>query len=204
MKKIIVALVTLNIAAFVAAAPTFKSTQAALDEISEMYNATLQEPNIYDQKVSFNRLIRLGEKLNTYIMSKQGLLAGKKSSRKSGNQGDCRIPNEVGLNWANLGISSEGELRRCTNLFDIWDLYLYPQSTQLINKLMNDVKIRKNVQEKHNFFKHDAAFKVLLDQIKKIREESIVSDKKKVADIMIFFIEQNRELVDKAMEDRKK
>lgn len=202
MKKILVALATFNIVAL--AAPTFNSSQAALDEISAMYDAILQEPNIYDQKVSFNRLIHLGEKLNTYILSKQGILAARKSSRKGGKQGDCIVPNEVGLNWANLGISSEGELRRCTNLFDIWDLYLYPQSTELINKLMNDVKIRKNVQEKHNFYKHDAAFKVLLDQIKKIRVESIIPDKKKIADIMIFFIEQNRELVEKAMEDRKK
>lgn len=200
MKKIItITLITLATATH--AAPGFKSTQDAMNAIFNAFNPLLQTPNIFDQKVSFGELAELGAQLNTHIMKKQGILVGSKSKRDRFRflQGDCDVPNNT-IHFKDINF------KRCTNLFDFWDLYVYPQFTQLINRIMNYTKVARitGSADKYPFYEEINIFDgLLLPHIKKIRDDSILADKKKVADIMIFFIEHIIELINKAVEDIK-
>jgi len=180
-----VAITTLCIVVSTRAATDFKSTMDVINTISATFKPVLQAPNLYDRTVNLNELVKLSDDLTTYIMKKQGPLNGKKSPRKGNFQGTCAL-NGSGI-------------FQCDNIFDLWDVYLFDEFTRLIN----DIKEERLTGNKHGAgFKklgwHLMAFENITKQLEKIYANSIRSDKKKLADIMLFFTEQNIELIKKA------
>jgi hypothetical protein len=162
----------------------FKSTQDALDAIFNTYNTVLQVPNIYDKNVPLAELTKLSDNIAAHIMKKQGVLVGKKSSRTKTHQGNCALNGTY--------------IDRCDNLFDLWDVHLLPK----FNDLINEIKVARGTGAKPRMGWFEIDFDNIATQIKKIRDLSMLADKKKIADIMLFFVEQNLELVKKAKQDR--
>jgi curved DNA-binding protein CbpA len=183
MKKIILS--TLCISSLLQAA-SYKSTQEAISSIFNSYNSLLQTSNIFNASTSFKEITKLNSSLNQYIMSKQGILLGKTSPRK----GIFRKP------------SGEAD-----NIFDLWELAVYPlYSTDLTNTLKT-IRITKGSDKKTmdllNTWNTNGSAQNLIERAQEIRSNSILGQKKELADLIIFFIEQNRELIQKAVQDSK-
>ena len=182
MKNYII--LTLAVAGTLSAGSGFKSTQDAMTAIFNTYNSLLQAPNIYDQKISFNELVQLGDKLNSHIMGKQGVL-GSTSKRKG------------------VGQRKFGEY---DNVFDLWEVNTFPFFTDIVNAIKT-VRVTKSAQNKSGnelgIWQTNSAIEAIIDRAKKIRSDALLGDKKKLADIIIFFMEQNRELINKAVQDFK-
>ncbi len=182
MKKLMLGFAILSIAS-INAAQSFKSTRDARDAIFNTYNEVLQQPNIYDKNVSFNELVALGDNLNKHIMKKQGILLGTLSKRKG------------------VGKKPGGEYG---NVFDLWDLQVYSLFTQLINTIKTVRLAGSANNEAGNLLKiwqTNNAIDGMMMQATEIQEKAILSDKEKLAALIIIFVQNMKELVDKAVQD---
>jgi hypothetical protein len=169
MKKIIIIIAATT--SIIHAATGFKSTQDAKSAIASTYNTLLQAPNIFDKSVSFKELVELGDKLNAHIMGKQGVLLGSKSKKRPDVE---------------------------HNIFDLWD-HTFDRFTHLINTLKEE-RLTGNKHGKgfEGLGWQLMAFERIIRLAKNIYQESILSDKKKLSDIIIFFAEHAMELIKKA------
>jgi hypothetical protein len=167
------------------AATGFKSTQDAMNAIANTYNTLLQAPNIFDKNISFKELVELGDKLNAHIMGKQGILLGSKSNLKS-----------------MFRKSSMGEPEK--NIFDLWNVMAF----DLFTKIVNALKIVKGTQSADNkagnllkIWQTNGVLETVVTHARNIFNDAQLEGKKKLADIIIFFMEHNKELINKAVKD---
>lgn len=183
MKKYMV--IVVGMATSIAAQTGFKSTQEAMDAIFNTYNTLLQTPNLYDKSVSFNELVQLGDRLNAHIMKKQGLLLGSKTKRNDPLRSFKDSYN---------------------NIFDLWEDQIFRALTDLVNalKIIRATKAKDAAASTliNNLHTNNALIG-MIEYAKTIRSNTLLNDKKKIADIIIFLTEQNKELVAKAVTDLK-
>lgn len=184
MNKYIV-LFSLSIVGSMYAKSGFESTQEAMDAIFNTYNTVLQAPDLYDKSVSFNELVQLGDRLNAHIMKKQGVLLGSKTKRND--------PLRAFKN------SSE-------NIFDLWE----DQALYIFTNLMNALKTVRATRSKTtpaavliNNLQTNGTLDGIISHAKEMRKNTMLNDKKKIADLIIFFTEHTKELVAKAVNDLK-
>jgi hypothetical protein len=182
MKKLMLSL-SIILMASTYAAHAFKSTSEARDTIFNTFNDVLQQPNIYDKSVSFNDLVKLGDDLNKHIMKKQGILLGTLSKRKG------------------IGKKPAGEYG---NVFDLWDIQVYSFFTQLINTIKT-VRLAGSANNEAGklleIWQNNNVIENMMMQAKEIQEKAILSDKEKLAALIIMFVQNMRELDDKAVHD---
>lgn len=181
MKKIILSLIFIS---SLVHAAHYKSTQEAIADIYNAYNALLQTNNLFDPRVSFKEITDVSDTLNKYIMSKQGILLGKTSPRK----GIFRKP------------SGEDD-----NIFDLWEIDTYPFFNLDIMNALKTIRLTKGKDTQSitliKTVNTNRAPQNLILRAKEIRSKTILDEKKKLADIIIFFVEQNIELLKKAVQD---
>lgn len=183
MKKNILCTATVLLIASTHLTNAFKSTGTARDAIFNTYNNILQQPNIYDKKLSLNTLVTLGDELNNHIMKKQGILLGTLSKRKG------------------IGKKPAGEEG---NIFDLWDLRVYSLFTQLINTIKTVRLANSPNNEAGNLLRiwqTNGVIDGMMTQAKEINEKAILSDKEKLSALIIMFVQYMKELIDKAVQD---
>ena len=161
----------------VACATATTAFTASYDEtmydINNTYAAILQifeNAKSVDKRTIAVSLRQLRNRVNTYIMSKKGILIGKPSAEESFDYKNC-----------------EHDKEKCKNLFDLWNAQISQHFTS-VTKLLEQ---NSNPNAKRDFLATD------LTTLTAAAKDAFLPDKKKIIDIMISFVESTLDFIDK-------
>ena len=167
---------------------SYKSTEAALADINDTYDFLLSSDNIYTTPKLLQDLRTLGDKVNSYITHKQGLLLGKAT------------PKNPSAGPLVLGDSN--------NFFDIWD-YIFETFNTLTETLQKIRLSSKDTLSKSPYalrslqleLNSDAWQELGINRVNKIPTDDLRGQKKKIASLIRTFSENNIQLIKKAQRD---
>lgn len=159
----------------------YANTQEVRNAMRDTYTTLLQKDSIFNPSTTIKPLEEFGKNMNEYVMKKRGILYGKQSAQKPNN------------------------LNASENIFDIW-VFLY----ESFNKLVNTIKVAKASKDDTDArrflaveLRTDAWQDLGIDQMKKIRTQTRLDGKKRLADTITLFSENTIKLIDKIKQDIK-
>ncbi len=159
-------------------AAQYKSTQEVKNDIINTYDTLFQKESVYN--ASYAPLRTLVSNLDQYIMGKQGVVIGKKSS------GPGKLASQ--------------KIHGLGNIFNVWHdniVVIVNAQIDTIQKLRvspNDTQARDALESWK-----DTSWPLMKSSVEKIRAETILDSKKKLADIVLLFIDKNITLLGKAL-----
>ncbi len=167
---------------------SYKSTEAALADINTRYASFLKTENLYSTPRLLQELTALGDRINSYIEGKKGIVLGKSTPK---NPNAAHLP----LNESN-------------NLFDIWD-YVFEKFTELVSTLQKIRLSPKDTLEKNEFslelfqleLDSDVWNSLGIKRVKQIPTDDIRGQKKKIAALITTFSQNTIKLINKAKSD---
>ena len=182
IRSTIISLCMLTSIASLYASP-YKSTENMRTNINDTYAFILENDTIYKVPHMLESLRNLGTGLNTHVMGKQGILLGKKEAKSE-------YKKKIVLD----------------NIFNLWDEHIYPTFQTLVNTIQtlrlspNDENARDMLER----WRDSGSWKTMAGYVATVKANTIVGDKKKLADLITLFIEKNIALINRAWVDLKK
>jgi len=157
----------------------YKSTQDVRTDIENTYMPILQSKNIYTMSLLLDSLRSLGNRLNAYVMGKQGIAMGKKEPK-----------------------SEYKKAIVLDNIFNLWEDHIFATFQKLVDTIQT-LRLSPNDQNARDMLERwgEGSWKNIRDYVEKVKKNTILDSKKKLADIIMLFIDQNIKLINKASMD---